>query len=85
MEKEETINGETPLLDPDLERFLDESSARKKLTILSGMREKLDDRMIDTMAAALDLDVKKGDIDERYRDLASCLDMLSRFETDRMR
>ena len=72
-------------LDPDLERFLDEKKVTGKLTILSRMREKLDDRMIDTMADSLDIEVRKGELDDRYRDLCSCLDTIARFETDRLR
>ena len=80
MEEETIIN-----LDPDPERFLDEKKIAQKILILSRMREKLDDRMIDTMADSLDIEVRKGDLDSRYRELCSCLDTLGRFETDRLR
>ena len=49
------------------------------------MRNRITDRLIDDLAAALDVTVEDGDLDERYRNLLFCVDTMERFEVNRLR
>ena len=70
---------------PDLMEFLDEDTFEQKKRILIGMRNRITDRLIDDLAAALDVTVEDGDLDERYRNLLFCVDTMERFEVNRLR
>ena len=52
---------------------------------LSSIRTKIDDRLINDIAASMDLTVDAGDIDIRYSSLISCLNTMARFECGRLR
>lgn len=43
------------------------------------------DSMIDTMAVSLDIEVKDGDIEQRYQEVLNCLLTMERFECNRLR
>ena len=49
------------------------------------MKDRLTDAMINTMAIAIDVEVKPGDITERYEELKYCLATRERFECRRLR
>ena len=70
---------------PDLMEFLDADTFEPKKRILIGMRNRITDRLIDDLAAALDVTVEDGDLDERYRNLLFCVDTMERFEVNRLR
>ena len=70
---------------PDLMEFLDADTFEQKKRILIGMRNRITDRLIDDLAAALDVTVEDGDLDERYRNLLFCVDTMERFEVNRLR
>ena len=70
---------------PDLMEFLDADTFEQKKRILVGMRNRITDRLIDDLAAALDVTVEDGDLDERYRNLLFCVDTMERFEVNRLR
>ena len=70
---------------PDLMEFLDADTLEKKRRILIGMRTRITDRLIDDLAASLDVTVEKGELDERYRDLLTCVETMERFEVNRLR
>lgn len=72
-------------LDPMLLAFLDANSCKERLQILSSMKERLTDEMINTMAIAIDVEVGPGDIIERYEQLKYCLATRERFEGRRLR
>ena len=74
-----------PKVDPMVLAFLDAPTCKEKLQILTGMRERLTDAMINTMAIASDVEVKSGDITERYEELKYCLATKERFEGRRLR
>lgn len=79
----ETNAGNTGGLHPLLERFLDARSIEDRLRILSALYPELTDQMIDLMAAALDLEVGPGDLEQRYAELKSCLLMKEKYEKSR--
>ena len=70
-------------LHPLLESFLDARSMEDRLRILSSMYPELTDQMIDLMAAALDLEVGPGELDQRYSELRACLMMKEKYEKSR--
>ena len=70
---------------PDLMEFLDADTFEQKQRILIGLRNRITDRLIDDLAAALDVTVEDGDLDERYRNLLFCVDTMERFEVNRLR
>lgn len=72
-------------IDPMVLAYLDAGSCKEKLQILTTMKDRLTDEMINTMAIAIDVEVKPGDITERYEELKYCLATRERFECRRLR
>ena len=77
--------GEEPALDPMLMAFLDADSYEEKLAIFTDMRGRITDDMLTTMAVALDIDLKEGELMERYEELKNCIVMLEKYECTRLR
>ena len=65
--------------------FLDADTYEEKLEILNNMHSRITNSMIDTMAVSLEVEVKDGDIEQRYSELMSCLLKLEHFECNRLR
>lgn len=76
---------EIPDIDPMVMEFLDASAYEERLNILAGLHHRITDDMINVMAMATDIEIKPGDIEERYTELRSCLMTLERFECNRLR
>lgn len=72
-------------IDPKLLAFLNAESFHDKIELLESMREELTDSLIDSFAAASDLEIKPGQIYDRYEELRNCLLTYARFECDRLR
>lgn len=72
-------------IDPLVLEFLDADSYEERLNILAALRHRITDEMINTMAVSVDLEIKQGDIQERYEELKNCLLTLERFECNRLR
>lgn len=72
-------------VDPDVSAFLAAETFEERLRILAKVEARITDYMIDTMAMSLDIDVKQGNIHERYNDFRGALETLGRFETNRFR
>ena len=83
--KESVTEAQAPALDEGLLAFLEADSYEEKLEILNNMHSRITDSMIDTMAVSLDVEVKDGDIEQRYSELMSCLLKLEHFECNRLR
>lgn len=71
-------------LDPEVEAFLDAESVYEKLNILAGLRHRITDDMLDIMAAASDIELNKGNTQERYAELKNCLLMTEKYERKRI-
>ncbi len=85
-EKEQSPKKEAePGIDPMVLAYLDADTCKEKLQILTTMKDRLTDAMINTMAIAIDVEVKPGDITERYEELKYCLATRERFECRRLR
>lgn len=76
---------ETTQIDSRLMDFLDADTYERKLEILCQMKTVLNDHMIDTMAVSLDIEVKPGDIENRFTELKNCLLTMEHFECNRLR
>lgn len=72
-------------IDPAVWEFLDADSYEQRLNILAGIRHRVTDEMITTMAIACDVEVEDGDTQKRYESLKNCLLTLERYECNRLR
>ena len=84
-ESQDAGNEEESVLDPGLLKFLEADTYEEKLEILSMLHPRITDAMIDTMAVSLDVEVKSGDIEQRYSEILNCLLTMERFECNRLR
>lgn len=78
--EEEQLN-----IDPLVLAFLDADSYERKLMILDSLHNRITDSMINTMAVASDLEIKEGDLEDRYLELRNCLRTFEKFECNRLR
>ena len=72
-------------IDPLVLEFLDADSYERRLEILSMIHCRIDNDMINTMAVAVDVEIKEGDIEERYEELKNCLLTFEKYECNRLR
>ncbi|NLG03982.1 MAG: DUF1653 domain-containing protein [Clostridia bacterium] len=72
-------------IDAGLMRFLDAGTYEEKLEILVMLRNKVDEHMLNTMAASMDVELKEGTLEERYDDIKYCLSTLEKYECNRLR
>ena len=72
-------------IDPLVMEFLDADTYEQRLNILAALRDRVTDDMINTMAVAADLEIKDGDIGERYEELRRCLLTFAKYESSRLR
>lgn len=70
---------------PVLMQFLDMDTYEEKLEFLKNNKIRLDDSIIDAMAASLDVIVPDGSLDERYASLKSCVSAHAKYECTRLR
>ena len=79
-ESEEELN-----IDPLVLAFLDADSYEQRLLILDSLHNRITDDMINTMAVSEDLEIKEGDLEDRYQELRNCLRTFEKFECNRLR
>ena len=79
-ESEEQVN-----IDPLVMEFLDADTYEQRLNILAALRHRVTNDMINTMAVAVDLEIKDGDVEERYEELRNCLLTFEKYECNRLR
>jgi hypothetical protein len=72
-------------IDPLVMEFLEADTYEQRLNILAALQNRITDDMINTMAVAVDLEIKDGDIDERYEELKNCLLTFEKYECNRLR
>lgn len=72
-------------IDENVLAFLDADTYEQKLNIFSAMRDKVTQDMLNTIAAALDIEVDSGDLEERYRQIQNCLMTFQKYECNRLR
>ena len=71
--------------DPRLLQFLDADNFQEKLSVLSLLRDKMDDRLINDIAISLDITVEDGSMDKRFDSLRSCVLAHVKYEGNRLR
>ena len=74
-----------PGLDPMVIAFLEADSYGEKLNLLAGMRHKITNDMITTMAIASDIEIEEGELSNRYENLKNCLLTKEKYECRRIR
>ena len=74
---------EEPEIHPEFRRFLDARSNAERIEILRGMRNIVDDTMINSMAVIMDVEIKDGPIGERFDELLECIQMKRQYEIER--
>ncbi|MDE7188026.1 MAG: DUF1653 domain-containing protein [Lachnospiraceae bacterium] len=79
-ESDEQLN-----IDPLVMKYLEADTYEQRLNILSALRHRITDEMINTMAMAVDLAIKEGDVEERYEELRNCLLTFEKYECNRLR
>lgn len=72
-------------INPLLLDFLNTDTYSEKLQVLISIRSRLDDRLIDDMATAIDVTVDEGPLPVRYEGLKTCLETMVKFECGRFR
>ena len=76
---------EEPALDPMLLAFLDADTYEEKLAIFTDMSGRITDDMLTTMAVSMDIDLKEGELMDRYEELKNCIIMREKYECNRLR
>ena len=84
-EEQQKEEQQEELPDMDLMEFLDADSMEEKRRILIAMKPRITDRLINDIAASLDITVDEGELEKRYKDLLYCVETMNRFEVDRLR
>lgn len=65
--------------------FLDIDTYQEKLKYIDIVRDRLDDKIIDAMAASLDVEVPDGSLDKRYQSLKQVISAHAKYECTRLR
>ncbi len=70
-----------------MNEFLDERSFEERLNMLDTMkwRDDINDRFIDNLAAAMDIVIPDGPVDERFKELYNCVRTRAKYELQRFR
>lgn len=76
---------EEPQIDPVVLQFLEAETYEERLNILVGVKHRITDEMITTMAVASDVEVPEGSLEERFLELKNCLSTLDKYECNRLR
>ena len=76
---------ETLHLDPLVEQYLDADSNEERLNILSALRPRVTNDMIDVCAMASGVEIDEGDVQERWQELRDCLLTIDHYEQSRSR
>ncbi len=83
---EQTTESDEQLhIDPLVMEFLDAGTYEQRLNILAALRHRITNEMINTMAVSVDLEIKDGDVQERYEELKRCLLTFEKYECNRLR
>lgn len=77
-ETEESVD-----IDPLILEFLDAETVLDKKNILAALHHRITDEMINTLAVAMDVVIEEGEVEERFRQLKTCLDTIERYEIER--
>lgn len=82
---DDTKEESTEQINPVLEAFLDAETYVKKLEVLQKNSGTITDKMIDAMAASMDIEVEQADIATRIKSLKNCINAHAKYECTRLR
>lgn len=83
--QEETVEVEEGHIDPDLLGFLELETYEEKLEMFRDMKKKMNDHLLDSIAASLDIVVEEAPLEQRYQEVLNCLETMEHFECNRFR
>jgi len=72
-------------INPDLLAFLELDTLAEKLEMFRDLRKRIDDHLLDSIAASLDIVVDEGPLPQRYQEVLNCLETMEHFECNRFR
>lgn len=72
-------------VNPDLLAFLELDTLSEKLEMFRDLRKRMDDHLLDSIAASLDIVVEEGPLQKRYQEVLNCLETMKHFECSRFR
>ena len=72
-------------VNPDLLAFLELDTLAEKLEMFRDLRKRIDDHLLDSIAASLDIVVEDGPLQQRYQEVLNCLETMEHFECSRFR
>lgn len=84
-EEPEIVTDDEGAPNPDLLAFLDAETYEDKHKLLIAMRPRITDRLINDLAASIDVTVEEGDLETRFRSLLYCVKKMDEFEVTRLR
>lgn len=67
-------------INPDLLAFLEADTYETKRALLVAMRDRIDDSLINAMAASLDVSIDEGDLDKRFMHLLNSVSIMEKYE-----
>lgn len=83
--KEQEKEQEEYNIDPMVLEFLDADSYEDRLNILTGLRHRITDDMLTTMAVVCDIVLPEGEVSKRYEALKASLLTKDKYECSRLR
>lgn len=75
----------TPIMNPILEKILDEKDYQKKIENFELLRNKCTDEILTTLAISLDIQLEGETIEDKYAQILKTLRMHERYESARLR
>ena len=81
---EELVENSENGIDPLIIEFLDADTYWQKSNILTALHHRITNEMVNTLAAALDIVVEEGDIEDRYFQLKNCIQTKEKYECNRI-
>ena len=72
-------------VNPDLLAFLDLETYAEKLEMFRDLRKRMDNHLLDSIAASLDIVVEEGPLPKRIQEVLNCLETMAHFECSRFR
>jgi hypothetical protein len=62
---------------------LEAETVLQKKNILTALHHRITDDMINTLAVVMDVVIEEGELENRYRQLKTCLETIERYEIER--
>lgn len=72
-------------INQDLLDFLELETYEEKLEMFRELKKKMNDHLLDSIAASLDIVVEEAPLAQRYEEVLNCLETMEHFECNRFR